>query len=146
MLEEYLGKEVRPVVQPQGLVNGARQNLDRNSNWDQVPPALTGTTYLLTSRDDKDARNGPENAVIYRVRVDRRATVYLLLDERARAAPPAWVAADGWADTSLTLRSQGADPRAYHVYAREVAAGVLDLKRVRSLQNNGTSYAFVARP
>ncbi|MCG5056236.1 MAG: hypothetical protein KA712_25090 [Myxococcales bacterium] len=145
-LEEYLGKEMQPVVQSQGLVNGARQNLDRNSNWDQVPAPLTGVTYLLTSRDDKDPRNGLEDAVIYRVRVDRPSIVYLLLDERARAPAPAWLAADAWSDTGLTLRSTGADPRTYHIYRREVDAGVLGLKRVRSFQNNGTSYAFVARP
>lgn len=134
----YYADQIYPTIR-QGLGNGALQVNDRSvALWDNVPEQLKGLSYLLTSRDDKYASQS-ENTALYRVGLSRSATVYCLIDNRAGDSNPAWLAADGWSATALTLTGENMP---YAVYSKQCAAGFITLKREVGITTNGTSYAF----
>jgi hypothetical protein len=131
----YFGNDTPPEVVEDGFVEDAQQAIDRSTSlWTNVPAELSGQTYLLTAREDRD-NTADVNTVFYRINISAACTVFCLIKA---SSPPAWIASDGWQSTSLRLM---ADSDNYAAYKRYFPAGDIDLKRQMGT-GQGTGYVF----
>jgi pimeloyl-ACP methyl ester carboxylesterase len=139
LIAYYGAVDDTPSIVVGGFVEGAVEASDRpNAFWTNVPSELSGNTYLLTARDDKN-HSLAENAVFYTVYVSRACDILALVDMNTTI--PSWISADGWEDTGLTLTGSG---DAYGIFRKTVdAAGNVDLKRQKRAASQGTGFVFM---
>jgi hypothetical protein len=136
-LVDYYSVDTPPIVLDEGFIEGARQSTDRSvtQQWTSVPNELSGLTYLLTARDDRDDP-ADENKVFYRVNCSAPCSVFALVKQSS--TPPVWISGDGWQGSSLSLVGNG---DAYIVYKKYFTGGDIDLKRDKG-NGQGTGYVF----
>jgi hypothetical protein len=136
-LVQYFGSATLPTVVEDGFVEGAVQANDRTgSQYTNVPAGLSGLTYLLTARDDKN-NSMPEDGVMYRVNASAACTVFVLF--QTSLGVPTWIGRDYWEDTGLQIMADG---NAYSVYKKYFEAGNIDLERQAGGGSQGTGYVF----
>ncbi|MGD9201233.1 MAG: T9SS type A sorting domain-containing protein [Chitinispirillia bacterium] len=135
----YNGTNVSPTVVDSGFVEGAAQCNDRSGppKWTNVPLKLTGCTYLLTSRSDKNEMLD-EDGIIYIVNSSSACTVFVLFDVND-ADIPKWIASDRWENTGLSVTGSG---DIFGIYKKYFTGGQIHLKRQLSSSSEGTSYVF----
>jgi len=136
-LVQYLGSATPPTTVEDGFMEGAVQANDRaGSQWTDVPAELSGLTYLLTARDDKN-NIMPEDGVMYRVNAGAACTVFVLFQTSLGA--PTWIGRDNWQDAGLQVTADG---DAYSVYKKYFTAGDINLERQAGSGSQGTGYVF----
>jgi hypothetical protein len=136
-LVDYYGTDTPPFVVDTGFKEGTMQSIDRSTDqqWTNVPSVLSGLTYLLTARDDRD-NSDDENKVFYRVNCSAPCSVFALVKQSSTV--PVWISAEGWQSTSLSLLG---NHNTYSVYKKYFPSGNIDLKRQKSI-GEGTGYVF----
>jgi putative membrane-bound dehydrogenase-like protein len=105
------GRSYRPAL----LTPGVKLYTDREYRITNVPPELTGETFLQTACSDAEAQSG----VTVAMHLKYPSTVYLIDDARAEALP-IW-ARGKWKPTSLLI--EGNDPKEMRVYEADFPAG-----------------------
>jgi hypothetical protein len=136
-LVDYFGSATAPTVVKDGFVEGATQANDRSgSKWTGVPSVLSGLTYLLTARNDKQHTLG-EDEPVYRVNASSACTVFVLV--QANLPEPSWIALQSWTSTSLGVTADGSQ---YKVYKKYYQAGDIDLCAQVGAGSQGTGYVF----
>ncbi len=127
-------------ISPQPLAEGARVYADRTHIFKDVPKALIGAQYVLTSNEDKYNPNHELH-----VTIGQPGTLYLYIDARvgtsirgptATANPVAagmnWVAHLGFVDTGMKMtldeNANGTLDSYYSVFSLQVTPGVVVLK------------------
>ncbi|MFP4522617.1 MAG: T9SS type A sorting domain-containing protein, partial [Fibrobacterota bacterium] len=133
-LVNYSGSNTAPTVVENGFTEGCDQVNDRSgAQWTSIPSELSGSTYLLTARDDKSL-----SGALYTVNISQTCSVYALI-EVDDAPSPDWLVSDGWSSTSMSLLGDGAN---YSVYLKVFDAGDISLKVQSGSSSEGTGYVF----
>jgi hypothetical protein len=101
-----------------------------------VPGTLSGLTYLLTARNDKNDA-APESQIFYTISAGTACTVYALV--QADQPEPSWMGPDVWQKSPLQVTGDG---HAYSVYSKFFSSGTIGLKRHRNSSCQGTGYVF----
>ncbi len=101
-----------------GLLKGATWASDREYTFTDIPAALRGATYIVTTMDDKDA--GGDAFLSFRISAP--ATVYVGYD--GRSGPPGWM--KDWKATGEAIATD-ANGLKLKVYAQRFDAGTVTL-------------------
>ncbi len=107
----------QPEVVPHGLVHHARQYLDRDYVWLNIPKEFYGATLIVT-KNDKMTR---DDVLYMQFEIDRRADIYVLYCTGLETRP-VWLSE--WEDTGLKLfRTWGTEGEKFQVYKKTFNSG-----------------------
>lgn len=142
-VKTYNGANTAPTVEAAGSADsfqaGALVVNDRPDAWTAVPAALSGTTRLLTARNDR--QQSPIGSK-YVVTVSAPCVIYLALDPRYGGTPTSWMATQGgWTDSGMTCDSSALT--GWTIWQKSILSGGDVTLGCDEAVRDGVCYAFV---
>lgn len=132
-------------IVPNGLNNNVLAYIDRTFEWNDVPAFLVGADYIKTREDDDF------NASLQvDVTLSSPGSLYLFFDNQF--GPAAWVASNGFMDTSVDLgldSSSGPGKNivtTYSIFAKDVGPGTITLFQSTLAPSGNSMYGIAAVP
>ena len=140
-LATYNGANTPPTVEAAGSTDsfqvGALVVNDRSDTWTAVPPLLSGTTRLLTARNDRQQSPVDQK---YVVTLSGPTTIYLPADPRYGGAPLSWMDAT-WTDSGMACDSSALS--GWTIWKKTISAGGDVTLGCDTMVADGMCYAFV---